>query len=286
MKDCNTLVIVESHNGGRYAACDVVDGMRWSCGASTEVIVVPCHSNGNEFGPQEAGFTRVGVPVHNAPSGFYAAAALQWVINEGLQFRQVFMVDDHCLVTGMGLGAWGLDQAAKGCQLIGVRDFLDYHDRFDACAPLLAEWGLPHENWEVTKPTLADGFYWLSSQAAANLFQANALAVPQPERWCIPFGAYLSWAAQMLGMYQVTWGQSDKQLPPFYIRRVTVGPLYPPPHILSAQFWLYRPARHAENYSEEALREIYKRVRGERYRPVPPLTPVVTPSVDTLTELG
>jgi len=272
--DVYTLYVI-SVSRGAYVADDIAASIRWTSEKPCFAIFVDLNDGIQVLGDNGFVLMKTGLPADAEP-GFHRAAAIKWAIDQGFSFKQVISMSEDCLIIGRTLDSWALDQIAKNVGLVGVQDRLTYEDSYSSCLEMMSSWKMPHARWEVAPQTVATEFTVLSGALAAALFQCNLLIPPGCEKWPLPYGPFISWAAQMLGHFQVSWGHQDKQMPPLYCGHPGRNAFQPAPHILATRFLLYSSVRHAMNYSEEDLREIYKRLRGEPARVVQPLRPIVS----------
>lgn len=258
-------VFVIATRRGSYPVLDLFNSIRWSCQSSFYVVVVDCRED-VEFPPEiTQGFTvlTAGQEIE-AEDGFMRGAGIRWAIDKGIRCKQFVLLDDACLLLQPGLDVWALERMQKSqVGLIGVVDRLSHEDAFKRCTPLMDVWNMPHSNFEPGACSVHAAALFLSASAAATLYQQNLLVPDDCGQWPIPFGPFISWAVQMYGYYMVGWGHMDKQLPPLFVSHTDRSRFLPAPHILSAKFGLYYSLRHVPGYSEEDLREMFKKMRGE-----------------------
>lgn len=277
MFDVDTLFVISSKRG-QYALNDLISAIRWACpGGSTFTVAVDEAGSLEELSADgQYQLLHVDLP-DQANSGFRRAAGLKWALDKGISYKQVVLMDDSCLVMGQPIDAFLLDQFSKeGVGLLGVRDTFGNHETaFHKNTTLLYEWQTPNQRFETAPPVVCNAFLALSARFVGTLYQQNLLTPEGCERWEGTFGAYLSWMCAMTGYYMVSWGSTDKTLPPFYI---STGYNLPSPTVLAQRFLVFSSVGDVLGYGESDLRELFKRQRGEPSREVPPFSPTVTGS--------
>lgn len=281
----DSLVVIPTRRG-RYAAEDLCRASRWSCLGPAAVYVVDASAEPID-GIAGATVLRAEQTGVRPRDGFLAGLGLMHAVDKGVQFRQAIVLDDSCLVMRRGIDQWAIGHTQRdGVGLLGVHDRLNYEDAYDRCRVWFDNWAVPHESFEPGPYTLHDAALWLSGGLVASLYRYGLLTPDGCASWPLTYGAYVSWVSQMLGFYQVGWGHMDKRLPPLFVNHTGRSRHQPEPHILSDSFLLYYSVRHCVAYSEEELREAYKRARGEEAGEVTPLRPHVSPGPRGPTERG
>lgn len=272
---------------GPYIAHDLIKSIRWSCTRPNYIVIVDRGGDVPRIPELADGYTLLTTDPHRAADPWLAGLGLKWAVDVGIQAKYFVVLSDECLILQQGIDAWALEHAAKTqVGLLGVRDRLNYDDAYKKCTPWFDMWDLPHTNYEPSGETVHDAAVWMSSSLVSQLFSRNLLPPNDCEQWPLPYGPFISWAAQMLGFYQVGWGHMDKRIPPLFVNHTGRSRHMPEPHVLHPQFALYYSARRCAGYSEEDLREAYKRQRGEPARSIEPFRPVVSPKPDGPTEAG
>ncbi len=277
MFDVDTLFVISSARG-QYALNDLISAIRWSCPGGSTFTVAVDETDGLEELSADGQYQLLHVDLPDqVDSGFQRAAGLKWAIDKGISYKQVVLMDDSCLVMGQPFDAFLSDQLSKErVGLLGVRDTFGNHETaFHKNTTLLYEWQTQNQRFETAPPVVCDAFMALSARFVGSLYQQNLLTPPGCERWEGTFGAYLSWMCAMTGFFMVSWGSTDKILPPFY---VSTGFNLPSPTVLAQRFLVFSSVGDVLGYGESDLRELFKRQRGEPSREVPPFSPVVTGS--------
>ena len=102
------------------------------------------------------------------PSTVTLANGVHWAIEQGIKFKQVCLLTDETMIVGRGIDEWAAEHLAKtGIGLLGVESRDTYEDAYARCAPLLAEWNLPVDEWgETTKRTLHGDVLFMPSDTA------------------------------------------------------------------------------------------------------------------------
>jgi len=275
MYDVDTLFVISSARG-EYVLNDLISSIQWSCPGGSTFTVAVDETNTIKTLSAEGAHEVIHTSVDkDACSGFHRMHGLKWAIDKGISYKQVIFLDDSCLVMGQPFDAYLLDQTSKeGVGLLGVQDTTSGHAKaFHAATNLFYEWEIPHQNVETPPPALADAFMALSPQFVGVLYQRKLLTPTRCNEWPGGFGEYLSWLCTMLGFYMVSWGATDKTLPPFYIN---TGVPLPSPTILAQRFLVFSSVREVLGNSESDIRELFKRQRGEPARTVTPFSPTVT----------
>lgn len=264
---------------GPYAVLDLMRSLRWSSQSSHYTVIVDRAGNVQLPADITEGCTSLRIEQDSGISDQFAAGlGLKWCLDNSVKAKQFVVLDDKCLVLQRGLDTWALEKMAnEQIGLLGVKDRLNYEDAYAKVAPLLALWELPHAMFTPGPETINEAVMFMSGLLVQEMFKRNMLLPPQVEQWPLPYGPYISWLAQMSGLYQVAWGSMDLQMPPLYVNHVKHSRYQPAPHILNTQFKLYYSVRNVMGYSEERLRESYKRMRGEPAKSFEPLRPTVSP---------
>jgi hypothetical protein len=272
----DTLFVISSARG-KYALDDLLASIRWTCVQGTCFTVVVDENETLEKLGADGDYQVIysGLPP-NTHSGFHRAAGLSWAMDAGIEFRQVIMLSDDCLIMSQGLDQFGLQYACRdGVCVLGVRDNKNFDRAYQQGTALLYDWGMPMQGWERAPDVIVDDVMFLSSHSTALLHEKNLLIPLNCEQWPTTHGAYVSWVGQMLGTAVVMWGSVDRWLPPLAISK-TETESQPPPHVLDQnRFKLFSSVRNVLSYSESELRELYKRTRGEAAKESPKYGPVV-----------
>ena len=276
MFDVDTLFVISS-NRGTYVIEDLLASIAWTCTNGSHFTVV-IDENGtieNLSATDRYQILHSDLPPET-PSGFHRAAGLKWAIDQGIAYRQIIMLADTCLIVTQTLDAFFAEHTQKeGVGVIGVRDQRQHEKVWRDAQSQLFEWKLPVADWEIPPISLCDDILIMAARFVAPMFQKGLLIPAGCETWPGTYGAYVSWVCHMLNFYAVSWGFETNTLPPLYVNHAQ-GQYLPPPHILGNQFLVYSPANKVMAYSEGDLRELYKQRRGERFREVNKLQPVVT----------
>lgn len=288
MFDVDTVFVIATKRGS-YPVEDLLRAIRWSCTRSHYTVIVD-RTPGLVLSPDLTdGFTvlRVGADNPKLSDDFLRGVGIRWAIDSGVSCRQFVGLDDGCMLIGRGLDAFLLDKVTRqGVGLLGVQDRLNYDAAFDKFVPEMIEMGLEPYRFQPDGSTVHGAFVAMSAELALRLFQQDLLVTTVLDHWQLPFGPFISWVTQLLGFYQVAWGQMDRSMPPLYVNHTERSQHQPPPHILSPSFLLYYSSRHAVGYSEEALREAYKLGRGEEGKRPEAMQPRISPKHDGPTVLG
>jgi hypothetical protein len=271
------MFVISSRRGGYYLD-DLAASLTWSAVHSHHVLAVD-ETGGQLRLQSQPRVTAVssGLPLTAQP-GFHRAAALELALEAELDFEYVYLLDEQCLVWGRGVDELlgpALDKDPR-LGLVGVQERGDRGYLYRQSLPLLIEWRVPHERWEQPPLSLSPYLLVLPRRLALALRERSLLSPPGCERWLGHYGDYLSWVAQMLGYHVLSWGYTDKPLPPLLLLDERAGGQLPPT-VISERMAVYAPACQVVSYAETELREIAKRNRGEPARPVQPLSPQVSP---------
>jgi hypothetical protein len=203
-------------------------------------------------------------------SGFKNNEAIRFALDVlKLDFRYVCCLDDDALPIGRGLDDWAIRQMdATAIDLLGVRDRVNYQTYWNEVPRLLGSW-LP-EALEVKgaidlqAETIFYAANWMSRGLVDAMHGRDLLVPPGCERWPLWPDVYVSWVAQLLGAYQVTWGHMDAPRPPLYCNHRNHMRFAPDPGILRRDFLLYHPIRFVTSYDEATLRGRYAAMRRSR----------------------
>jgi hypothetical protein len=276
--DCETIFVIATSRG-TYPVLDLFNSIRWSCRQSYYVVIVDRVGDVEFPADVKEGYTLLQMSSEaKASDGFLCGAGVSWAISKGIQCKQFVLLDDACLVIQPGIDNWSLGHMQKTqVGLLGVLDRLNYEDAYKRCAPWMDIWDMPQTSFDPGPNSIHEAVVFLSATVAAELHKRALLIPAGCEQWPIPYGPYISWAVQMLDHYMVGWGHMDKQMPPLFVAHTKRARFLPAPHILSSKFLLYYSLRNVPGYSEEELREAFKRMRGEAAKTVEPYRPVVFP---------
>ncbi|MHC4371711.1 MAG: hypothetical protein ACYSW8_29195 [Planctomycetota bacterium] len=281
-------VFVIATSRGTYPVLDLFNSIRWSCQKPHYVVIVDRVGDVKFPDDVTEGYAILRVEqVPETKDGFLAGAGVRWAIDKGITCKQYVLLDDACLVLQPALDSWSLEHLQKtGVGLLGVIDRLNYEDAFARCAPWMDLWNMPHAGFEPGPHSVHEAALFLSAAAASQLYQQNLLVPEGCGQWPIPYGPFISWAVQMHGQYMIGWGHMDKQMPPLFVGHSGRARFLPAPYILSTKFGLYYSLRSVISYSEEDLREAFKRMRGEVAKPITPYQPMVFPRQDGPAVMG
>jgi hypothetical protein len=287
MNEVDTVFIVASDRGS-YVVSDIVRSIKWTCANSCYVVIVDLAKNVSL--PQDMGidYTVLNLENYSFGSGFARNIGIKWAIDNGIRCKQFVCVSDSSLIMQPGLDMFLLKQMTKTqIGLLGVQSMWSASAEYDSVVGCLAEWDLPYSKYRPEGFHLVDSIHVISYECAKALFEANALVRNDVGKWPLSYAVFMSWVAQMLGFYQVGWGMTCKQMPPFYVNPSSRNERrLPAPHLLSTRFMFYDSLRCVEGYSEEEIREVFKIQRGEDAIRPDPMRPVVVPDPEKLTVAG
>lgn len=283
MLEVDSVFVVPTRRGS-YVIEDLINSIKWSCQRSFHVIVVDLTG---ELSLQSTVDCSVIRSNSSVCSTFAGCAGVKAAVDRGIRSQQYVVLDDACLIIQPGIDTWALEHLSKTqVGLLGVVDRLNYEDAFSRCAVLFDEWDMPYHSFEPGPLSLSDAAIFLAAPVVLAMYHQGLLVPTTCVRWPLSVGVYLSWVVQMLGYYLVGWGHMDKPMPPLYVNHSGRSRFLPAPHILSPRFALYYSVRHVLGYSEEELRNAFKRVRGEPSELSEPFRPVVIPWSVGPTALG
>jgi hypothetical protein len=263
-KVIDTLFVFAS-NRSQYIFTDQMDAIRWTCeDRSFHVAVI---DDGNNYGvPGTHGdysLVHSKVPSQKHLSGFKNNEALRWAIDHGYDFQQVIFMDDDSLPIRKGLDAWSLATMGRtGVDLLGVEDRVNYQPYWHEYEPLFREWGVDTEGWYPPSASIFYATCFLSRAAALNLYTKNLLVPRGCDKWTLWPDIYLSWIVALTNGYVMRWGHMDQPRAPLYLNHMNHMRHAPDPRILHEDFLVYHTLKGVHSYSEEELREIYKKVRA------------------------
>jgi|GEM_PF-6637919 len=266
---CTDTLFVVGPSLSKYRAQDTLDAVRkWSDGSCCVVFV----SNTEQPLPKDGDAWPVGRAFKpGTDEGFMRGYGLWWAMDRGIQFRQAILMSATCLIVARGLDAWCAERLRRtDLGLMGVQAWTNYADAYKRSLGLLAEWGVPFENWDCATEVLSSSFLCLSASFADLLFGRGWLFPERCEAWPANYGAFLSWTAQMFGYYKLACGHVNSPCPPLYVALDTSVPVdHPAPMILHESFKLYCPVDRVRGYSEEEVRRIYAARRAGKYEDEP-----------------
>jgi hypothetical protein len=278
MFSVDTVYVVVTSRGP-YVAWDLLRALRWSSEGSHYTVIVDRAGTVSPPADLTDGYSILAPerPI-KASDAFVAGTGIKWCIDQGMQARQYMILSDECVIMQRGIDTWALEQLRKTqVGILGVRDRLSYEDAYSRVAGLMDSWGMPHGLWAPASETLHEAVLYLSGALAQTLFENNLLVLDGVEHWPLPYGPFISWAAQMLGFYQVGWGSMDQQILPLYVNHSKHARCQPAPHILNTKFVLYYSVRNVVGFTEERIRETFKKLRGETGKDFEPIRPSLSP---------
>lgn len=276
--ECNTIVILPVTRPA--AGTDLLEAIKWGFTRSYHVLLYGHSSITNEVAIHDENVSVVDSgQLYPEPYGFRSNEAIVRAVRAGMKATQYLLLSEDCLLMRRGFDGW-LTNTMQSYKvgLLGVGGGPHYVRDYQAHLPLLDRWGLPCLEYTPSGSFLADGMAALSGQLVQDLFARDLLTPENDHELDMIYGVYLSWAAQMLGYYQLAWGSSVRHAPPIYVGRSTERHL-PSPDILSPQFALYHSVRSVEGYHEPELRALFKMVRGEARAALPRIRPVISPQL-------
>lgn len=278
--EVDTVYVIATRRG-TYPVDDILRSLRWSSTGSHYTVILD--RTGGVTIPEDLkeGYAVLTVEQHNnIQDQFIALLGIKWAIDKGLEAKQYLILDDRCLVMQREIDAWALEHIVKQqVGTIGVRDRLNYEDAYSKITPLFDAWDLAHQMWVPGPETLHEAAVYISGALAKEMYKQNLLPPEGVEQWPLPFGPFISWVSQMLNFYQVAWGAMDVPMPPLYVNHPgqQSARFQPPPHILNTSFKLYFSVRHVLSHSEERIREVFKKMRGDEAKDFEPIRPSVSP---------
>ena len=267
----DTLYVVMATNS-RFDTQDVVNAIEWASMSLHYTVVV---NAGFDIDLSDVGARVYDPGLHRTlDAGFSGLAGIAWAIGSRIEFKQVIMLTDSCLITGQGLDAFMLKRT-KSAELIGVKvnDTMAItlnNQRFFFDSGLL-----DHAAGVCNIPAVLSNKVQVLSATLCHTLYANKLLVPHAEDEMITLSGvhYLTAVTYLLGDKVVCWGSATKPLPPFYCCPASTNRL--PPHMMNPAFLLYGPLVDSPDYSIRELRNLYKRERGEAHDLVVPNRPIV-----------
>lgn len=278
MFSADTVYVIATSRGA-YPATDLVRSLHWTSARDHYIVIVDRKKDVELPSDLDKGHTILTVEGDgNVQDQFVAGTGIKWCLDQGIEARQFVVLDDKCLVMQQGLDVWALEHMTKTqVGLMGVTDRMNYSDAYSKVTALFDRWDMPHSMWVPQSETVHESVLFLSGELANALFTKNMLNPDGADQWPMPYGPFISWSAQMLGFYQVGWGHMDRPIPPLYANHTRHHRNQPAPHILNTGFKLYYSVQHVPAYSEERLRETFKRLRGEDAKEYEPIRPTVSP---------
>lgn len=282
-------VYVLATSRGTYPIEDLVRSLRWSSLSSHYTVIVDRNNKINMPDDLKDGYTILRVEGQKAKvqDQFIAGMGIKWCLDQQIAAKQFVLLDDRCLITQKGADSWALEHMEKtGMGFIGVRDRLNYEDAYSKMTPYFDMWDLPHAQFIPGPETVHEAVLFISQPLAAAFYEKNLWSGEGVDQWPLPYGPYISWIAQMLGYFQVAWGAMDDPMFPLFVCPPAKSRMQLAPHVLSSQFRVYFSAQHVLGYSEEHVREMFKKVRGEPVSPREPMRPSVSPRRTGPTEEG
>lgn len=185
-------------------------------------------------------------------------------LHDGVEFDQAVCFRDDAMFLGKDVDE-KLSQIfyTESADFLGVADRYYYGDSFLRQNVFFSQWRLPHEIWDKPPATYTahSAVFALTGKLARELYYRRVLVPPRYEEWRLPFGAYATWACQLLMMQVVLRGSMDRPSPPFYLNDGWGGAYNPPPYLLHPGILLYWSMRHVVGYSERETRNWCRSLR-------------------------
>ena len=251
-----TLYVVRANRTPEIAA-DTVAAARWaSAQACSVALVVPAADRAAYNGCGADYVYGSDVPRGSGDFAFGDALAQAW--NDGLEFEQAICLRDDATFLGKRVDeivAGKLQQ--ESADLFGVaNDQAYYADNFLRVGAFFSQWRVPHESWDraPTALTLHTALFAMTSTLVGQLFNRRLLLPANYTDWPMPYGPYLTWTCQLLGMTVATAGGIQRPAPPFYVNDSNGGAYNPPPYLLAPSVVGYWSMRHVSGYSETETR--------------------------------
>lgn len=278
MKSVDTVFVLLAGQS-RYVTEDLLASLAWtSFGTDYHVVLVLPREVSFECDPAHQSICHVDLADYATPE-FAMAAGIRHANEQGIGHRQLVLLTHDCLVTGSGLGAFFMPfTQSDDVGIVGVRDVRHSQvmRQWRAARSLLFSWRLSLDGWESPPPAVLDSFLVLAGTFGADLYRRQLLLPPRHQDWPGSYGMYLSWVAHLLRYNVLSWGSSERPMPPLYVSESDTGRVHVAPQLLRQEFRIYAPVRACAAYGAMELREIYKGLRGEPTQLTVKYAPVVT----------
>jgi hypothetical protein len=264
-----TLVVFATNRKGIIV--DQVDAIRWSHTMPHAVVCVDdTLQKDDQLIRRADNFFRIAskLPGRQHLSGFKNNEGIKFALASGIDFRYVLCLDDDALPIGRGLDEWAVEQMdATAIDLFGVRDRVNYQGWWQQAPAMLGRW-LPEAKKvaapiDINPESVFYAINWMSRGLVDTLAARDLLVPDGCEEWDYWPDLYISWVAQLVGAYIVTWGAMDDPRPPIYANHRNHMKFAPNPRILRRDFMIYHPIRQVTMYDERTLREYYAQQRRE-----------------------
>jgi hypothetical protein len=264
----DTLIAFAS-NRSQVIIDDTVEALHWSHTLPHQIVVTSDQKDPDSPPEDNGSYVKIGsrVPSFKQLSGFKTNEAIKFAIEQGIEFKVVLVIDDDTLAIGQGFDAWAVDQVETySVDLLGARDRVSYQQRWEDASSWLEPF-MPLEARRIrgaidlNPETIFYAIHWLSGTMARVLHARNLLVPPGCESWQSWPDVYISWVVHLLGGYQVCWGAMDAPRAPFYANHINAMASAPRPQILHPDFKLYHTIKGVAHFSEQQIRDHYRRVR-------------------------
>jgi hypothetical protein len=270
-------LVVFCTNRGDYVLRDHIDAYHWAHRRPHAIVAVDDIRPLDE--PVETGTSPYGEGIHyiipsriaknqKRLSGFKNFEGIHWALDVGVDFTVCMSVDDDAFPIGSGIDDWAVPTMGRtAIDLLGVQDRVSYQNQWRQICETLARWIPEAKNIHWIEDVVPQGVFfavtWLSRQFCDALYSRGILVPKGCEEWWTWPDVYVSYVAQLLGFYTVTWGHMDAPRAPVYANHRHHVRSAPDPRILRDDFLVYHPLRYVNQYDEESLRRWYAQVRRE-----------------------
>jgi hypothetical protein len=258
-----TLVVFTTNRKGIIQ--DHVEAIRWSHTLPCAIVCVDdTLERDDPVIRREDNYFRIAsrLPGQKHLSGFKNYEGIQFALNDGIDFRYVLCLDDDALPIGCGIDEWAIAKMdLTAIDLLGVRDRVHYQNYWKQVPQLLGRW-LPEARnifgpVDLSSETIFYAINWMSRGLVDAMVERSLLVPDGCAGWPLWPDPYISWVAQILGAYVVTWGSMDDPKPPIYANQHNHMRLAPSPKILRRDFLIYHPIRYVAVHDEQSLRQYY-----------------------------
>ena len=258
-----TLIVFATNRRGIIK--DHVEAIHWSHNLPHAIVCVDdTLEKDDPLIRQDGNFFRIPSQVASRRnlSGFKNNEGIKFALSHGIDFRYVLCIDDDALPIGRGLDEWAIMKMdATAIDLLGVKDRINYQGYWPQIPQLLSRW-IPEARdiiapIDLSTETVFYAINWMSRGFVDAMAERNLLVPDGCNDWPLWPDIYISWVAQFVGAYLVTWGHMDDPRPPIYGNHRNHMKFAPSPVILRRDFLIYHPIRSVTMYDEQTLREHY-----------------------------
>jgi len=277
MEQRGTLFVVHVTRQMTYVIEDILAMIAWTCAGRPYHVIVVDNDGSTVLHTAVPHLIIRSRLDSTALPGFHCLDALHQDLRENLSgardYSQVIMLADTALIVSQGIDTFFAQYTNQ--QLFGVAGVGSNHDAtytWQREFARLLQLGIPAARVDHPDVSLCDDVLVFSGECMRSII-AHVGLLDECHKWSGTFGDYIAWLCYFNSRRVAKWGYTTKILPPLLVNNGTGW--MTPPHLLSDAIGIVSPATNILGYSETDVRELYKRHRGEPFREIPKMQPIV-----------